>query len=74
MRYIERMRKDTEGEGGEMETDASGRHEDDTDCAPFLPPDDGTEVQTCPLCGVGHGDPCVRCGGRGFHNPGCGQP
>lgn len=26
----------------------------------------------CIVCGVYHGDPCPKCGGRGFHKPGCG--
>lgn len=46
-------------------------HTTDTDCAPFLPPDDGTEEQVCTGCGVAHGDPCLDCGGRGFHLPVC---
>jgi hypothetical protein len=25
----------------------------------------------CVGCGVAHGDPCGRCGGRGFHRDGC---
>ncbi len=48
-------------------------HETDADCAPYLPPDDGTEVLECPVCRVWHGDPCPVCGGRGYHNEGCAE-
>lgn len=27
----------------------------------------------CRTCGVGHDEPCVDCGGRGFHRPHCPQ-
>ncbi len=40
-------------------------HERDTDCT--LDP----ETNVCRECGVFHGDPCPRCSGRGFHEPGC---
>ena len=29
------------------------------------------ETQCCTVCGVGHGDPCEFCGGRGFHMDNC---
>jgi len=39
-------------------------HSQDSDCVL-----DGTD--TCIECGVYHGDPCVKCGGRGFHKTDC---
>lgn len=29
------------------------------------------EFDSCLECGVYHGDPCSRCGGRGFHREHC---
>jgi hypothetical protein len=29
------------------------------------------ELDECAICGVGFGDACPECLGRGFHNPGC---
>ncbi len=45
-----------------------GDHKSDEDCARFLPTDGFGE---CRRCGVGHGDPCNECDGRGFHKPDC---
>ena len=30
-----------------------------------------TEFDTCPGCGVWHGDPCGTCGRRGYHVDHC---
>lgn len=51
----------------------AANHSTDAECAPFLPADDGTTEQVCTACGVGHGDPCADCGGRGFHTDACPQ-
>lgn len=64
------VRPDAEAFKARMVAQAT-MHQDDADCAPFLPPDDGAEIQTCPVCGVGHGDACATCGGRGFHTATC---
>jgi hypothetical protein len=40
-------------------------HLQDADCR-FTLKDD-----VCTVCGVGHGEPCPDCGGRGFHRPTC---
>lgn len=40
-------------------------HVKDSDCT--LNP----ETNECIECGVLHGDPCLDCGGRGFHKEGC---
>ena len=40
-------------------------HTKDADC--IVNP----ETNLCVDCGVEHGDPCVDCGGRGFHLPAC---
>lgn len=50
---------------------AQTMHTQDTDCVPYLNADDGMTMQTCPVCGVGHGDACSDCGGRGFHDLRC---
>ena len=39
-------------------------HDEDRDCAL-------DEADVCTLCGVYHGDPCPKCGGRGFHLEDC---
>ncbi len=41
-------------------------HIQDSDCTL-----DSTD--TCIACGVYHGEPCTRCGGRGFHKAGCSE-
>lgn len=28
-------------------------------------------TRCCAACGIQHGDACLGCGGRAFHNPGC---
>jgi hypothetical protein len=40
-------------------------HSRDSDCT--VDP----KTDSCKTCGVYHGDPCPRCGGRGFHKPKC---
>lgn len=40
-------------------------HHQDADCALTL------KADTCTVCGVIHGEPCLACGGRGFHRPTC---
>jgi hypothetical protein len=40
-------------------------HTRDADC------DVNPETNCCRTCGVEHADPCVICGGRGFHLDGC---
>jgi hypothetical protein len=42
-------------------------HRTDSDCT--LDP----ITQQCKVCGVLHGDPCLDCGGRGFHRSHCRQ-
>jgi len=37
-------------------------HTTDADCTLALRSD------CCVICGVWHGDPCLDCGGRGYHN------
>lgn len=39
-------------------------HTQDTDCTL-------DDHGLCIFCGALHGEPCVYCGGRGFHKPGC---
>lgn len=29
--------------------------------------------RTCTGCGAAHGDPCLECGGRAYHRPGCSE-
>jgi len=40
-------------------------HIKDDDCVDF------DNTGTCIECGVGHGDPCPKCGARAFHKDGC---
>jgi len=39
-------------------------HTQDTDCTL-------DDHGLCVYCGAHHGEPCVHCGGKGFHTPGC---
>ena len=48
-------------------------HNCDDDCAPFIGEDDGIHTRECSVCGVSHGDPCMECGGRGYHDPDCSE-
>lgn len=41
-------------------------HSKDSDCTL-------DEHGLCIDCGVGHGDPCDECGGRGFHTDDCSE-
>lgn len=43
------------------------RHLQDEDCSEHIDP----ETFCCAVCGVDHGSECWRCGGHGFHKPGC---
>jgi hypothetical protein len=45
------------------------RHSSDADCSGHVDED----TSTCSACGVLHGDPCPRCGGRGYHADDCGN-
>lgn len=45
-------------------------HNRDSDCT-LEPHDAATEGALCIGCGVMHGDPCIDCGGRGYHNQPC---
>lgn len=69
---IARRTPPTEGEIGSFTAaslDPSARpdHNRDEDC------DVDPATDLCRACGVHHGDPCVECGGRGFHKPGCSE-
>jgi rubrerythrin len=44
-------------------------HQQDADCTLSPPSEDS--AQECIVCHVVHGDPCPKCGGRGFHKPSC---
>lgn len=46
-------------------TTVTHEHDRDMDCIGHIVND------MCTVCGVYHGDPCARCGGRGFHKPDC---
>ena len=39
-------------------------HNTDADCTL-------DDTNSCIICGVYHGEPCIECGGRGFHNGNC---
>lgn len=47
-----------------MDEETRQRHTTDTDCR--LDDED-----CCVGCGVYHGAPCAKCGGRGFHAEAC---
>lgn len=49
---------------GRLHQGESINHQQDSDC-------DVDVYGSCVLCGVLHGDPCVECGGRGFHASMC---
>lgn len=69
--FRERLRGPRQGgwqDGWTDEIDAVLPHERDEDC------DLDPLTDMCRGCGVFHGDPCPRCGGRGFHQGGCSGP
>lgn len=47
-------------------------HTRDSDCTGIRPWNaDDPASDECTICSVTHGTPCVECGQRGFHAPGC---
>ncbi|MBM3791779.1 MAG: hypothetical protein FJW35_15710 [Acidobacteria bacterium] len=47
-------------------------HDCDEDCMPFIVWDDDEKiVGQCSVCGNSFGEPCPKCGKRGFHADDC---
>lgn len=48
-----------------MKRESPANHLQDSDCSV------NPQTQLCSYCGVLHGEPCVHCGARAYHRPGC---
>lgn len=61
---LHEIRAAAEGAEEKVRAIQSGEHERDHHCTVG---DDGC----CTACGAHHGDPCLECGARAYHVPGC---